>query len=211
MKFVVQKNRTYEMQQSLFEIAQGINILPFDGEALFYQGFLNEKESLFYFRMLLNEYDYRQVPVRIYDREVLQPKLTALAGETGEDLEYSSNILPVQPWTENLLTLKEKVEEAAAIRFTHALLNLYRDGKDGVGWHRDKEKPWGLDPVIASLSLGAARTFQMRSKIIKSVELTSGSLVIMKGLSQQCWEHRIPKTNKRIGPRLNITFRVMQK
>ncbi|HLN54507.1 MAG TPA: alpha-ketoglutarate-dependent dioxygenase AlkB [Bacteroidales bacterium] len=203
------------MQQSLFEIAQGTNILPFHGEALFYPGFFTEKESLFYFRMLLNEYEYRQVPVRIYDKEVLQPKLTALTGEAGEDLEYSSNILPVQPWTENLLTLKAKVEETAGIRFTQALLNLYRDGKDGVGWHRDKEKPWGLDPVIASLSLGAARTFQMRYKenkqIIKSVELTPGSLIIMKGLSQRCWEHRIPKTNKRIGPRLNITFRVMEK
>ncbi|MGE5418705.1 MAG: alpha-ketoglutarate-dependent dioxygenase AlkB family protein [Chloroflexota bacterium] len=203
------------MQQSLFEIAQGINILPFDGEALFYPGFLNEKESRFHFEMLLNEYEYRQIPVRIYDREMLQPKLTALAGEQGEDLEYSSGILPVQPWTENLSILKDKVEEVAGVRFTHALLNLYRDGKDGVGWHRDKEKPWGLDPVIASLSFGAARTFQMRYKenkqIIKTVELTPGSLIIMKGLSQRRWEHRIPKTNKRIGPRLNITFRVMPK
>lgn len=203
------------MQQSLFEIERGINILPFEGEALFYPGFLNEKESRFYFAMLINEYEYRQIPVRIYDREVLQPKLTALAGEPGEDLEYSSNILPVQPWTDNLNFLKRKVEEVAGIVFTHALLNLYRDGKDGVGWHRDKEKPWGLDPVIASLSLGAARTFQMRYKenkqIIRSVELTPGGLIIMKGLSQRCWEHRIPKTNKRIGPRLNITFRVMEK
>lgn len=203
------------MQQSLFAVDSGVNILPFEGEALFYPDFLNEKESRYYFEVLLNEFEYKQVPVRIYDREVLQPKLTAFSGNPGEELEYSHEILPVQPWTENLNNLRYRVEEVAGLNFTHALLNLYRDGKDGVGWHRDKEKPWGPEPVIASLSLGAARTFQMRytvnKKIIRSVELTPGSLVIMKGLSQQRWEHRIPKTNKRIGPRLNITFRTLAK
>ncbi len=200
------------MQHTLFDTEQGINILPFDGEALLYSGFLNDAESRYYFERLLLEYEYKQIPIRILDKEVMQPKLTALSGDAGEELEYSSDIIPVQPWSESLIALKKRVEEVAGIEFTHALLNLYRDGKDGVGWHRDKEKPWGIDPVIASVSLGAARIFQMRNtenkQIIRSIELNPGSLLIMKGLSQRNWEHRVPKTNKRIGPRLNITFRV---
>jgi alkylated DNA repair dioxygenase AlkB len=201
------------MQQSLFETAAGINILPFDGEALFYPGFISEKESRFYFENLINEYEFRQLPIRIYDKEVLQPKLTALCGDVSGDLEYTSEILPVQPWSRSLNNLRENVEETAGVRFTHALLNLYRDGKDGVGWHRDHEEHWGTDPVIASLSLGAARTFQMRNnnnkQIIRSIELTPGSLLIMKGASQKSWQHRVPRTTRRIGPRLNITFRVL--
>ncbi|HEX2967862.1 MAG TPA: alpha-ketoglutarate-dependent dioxygenase AlkB [Bacteroidales bacterium] len=198
------------MQQILFAIPPGINILPYEGEALFYPDFLSEPESLFYYRRLLGEYEFRQVPVKINNKYVLQPKLTALAGE--EDQLNPGSELPVQSWTETLFGLKTKVEETAEIRFTHALLNLYRDGKDGVGWHRDREEQWGAEPVIASLSLGTARLFQMRNtinrQIIRNIELTPGSLLIMKGLSQKNWEHRIPKTSKRIGPRLNITFRI---
>ncbi len=201
------------MQQSLFDPIQGINVLPYDGEALFYPGFLNESESDFFLNHLQKEYEFRQLMIRIYDKDVLQPRLTALCGDAGPWLDYSETSLPVQPWTDNLKLLKQKVEEVAGVKFTHALLNLYRDGKDSVSWHRDKERHWGTEPVIASLSLGAARTFQFRNyddkHIVRSVELTPGSLLIMRGASQRSWEHQIPKTNKRIGVRLNITFRVL--
>jgi alkylated DNA repair dioxygenase AlkB len=107
------------------------------------------------------------------------------------------------------------MEDVSGVKFTHALLNLYRNGKDSVSWHRDKERSWGPEPVIASLSLGAARTFQFRNykdkKIVRNLELTAGSLLIMKGLTQRYWEHQVAKTNKRIGVRLNITFRVLLK
>lgn len=202
------------MQQSLFNIAQGINILPYDGEALFYPDFLSESESNFYLKELQKEYSYKQLMIRIYDKEVLQPRLTAFCGDPGEGLEYSEEMLPVQPWTANLRTLKQKVETVTGVIFTHALLNIYRDGKDSVSWHRDKERNWGPKPVIASLSMGATRTFQFRyydnKSITRSVELTPGSLVVMKGATQRNWEHQIPKTNKRIGLRLNITFRVLK-
>jgi alkylated DNA repair dioxygenase AlkB len=202
------------MQQTLFNITQGINILPYDGEALFYPGFLSEAESDFYMKQLLQEYQYKQLLIRIYDKDVLQPRLTAFCGDAGAGLGYSEETLNVQPWTPNLQAIRERVENVGGVKFTHALLNLYRDGKDSVSWHRDKERNWGTEPVIASLSMGAARTFQFRNyeekAVTRSVELTPGSLLIMKGATQRCWEHQIAKTNKRIGPRLNITFRVLK-
>lgn len=201
------------MQQSLFQLAQGINVLPYDGEALFYPGFLSEAESDFYLTQLLKEYSYKQLLIHIYDKDVLQPRLTALCGDPTTGLEYSEETLKAQPWSDNMKVLKQKVENVAEVTFTHALLNLYRDGKDSVSWHRDKERNWGAEPIIASLSMGASRIFEFRyyddKKITRSVELTPGSLIIIKGETQRCWEHQIAKTNKRIGVRLNITFRVM--
>lgn len=202
------------MQKTLFGQIQGINVLPFEGEALFYQDFLDDSESEFYFKRLQEEYDYRQIKIKLYDKEVLQPKLTAFAGDPGEGLDYSDEALLVQPWTETLSNLKEKVQDIAGTKFTHALLNLYRDGKDHVSWHRDKVRNWGKQPVIASLSLGAARTFQFRNyeekHLTRTMELTPGSLLIMRGDTNDKWEHRILKSGKRLGPRLNITFRVLK-
>lgn len=201
------------MQQTLFDIIQGINVLPYDGEALFYPGFLSEAESDFYLKQLQKEYTFKQLLIHIFDKDVLQPRLTAFCGDAAKGLEYAEETLRPQPWNNHLRELKQKVESMAGVTFTHALLNLYRDGKDSVSWHRDKERTWGEEPVIASLSMGAARTFQFRyyedKTVMRSLELTSGSLLIMKGATQRCWEHQIAKTSKRIGVRLNITFRVL--
>ncbi|MNZ92437.1 hypothetical protein D3C78_1114630 [compost metagenome] len=116
-------------------------------------------------------------------------------------------------WTATLLAIKQKVEETAKVSFNSALLNQYRDGKDSVGWHRDNEKELGTNPVIASVSFGATRTFQFRNykdkKITRSIELTNGSLVLMKGSTQHHWEHQIPKTARVLSNRVNITFRVI--
>jgi alkylated DNA repair dioxygenase AlkB len=201
------------MQQSLFRLVEGVNVLPFDGEALFYPGILSAEESDNYFKELLRDTPWTQQTIKIYDKEMLQPRLTAFYGDNARELLYSENSLPALPWTLPLLRLKEKVEYISDVRFTHALLNLYRDGKDSVAWHRDKEKVWGPEPIIGSLSLGAARTFQFRTysdkKNIRSIELTPGSFLLMRGLTQKMWEHQIPKTNKRIGARINITFRIL--
>jgi alkylated DNA repair dioxygenase AlkB len=202
------------MQQSLFNLTKGLNLLPFDGEALFYPNFLTEQESEMYFNHILHAYQWKQEQITLYDKEVLQPRLTAFCGEAYKDLHYSDIIIKPQPWTPEMLELKQKTEAIAGVTFTNALFNLYRDGKDSVSWHRDKEKNWGTDPVIASISLGAARTFQLRNykdkSITRSVELTPGSLLIMQGAIQRCWEHQVPKTTKRIGARINITFRILK-
>lgn len=202
------------MPQSLFKLANGLNLLPFDGEALFYPDFLSEKESEIYFNHILQAYQWKQEKIIIYEKEMLQPRLTAFCGDSYKDLRYSETIIKPQQWTTEMLELKQRTEAIAGVTFTNALFNYYRDGKDSVSWHRDNEKNWGADPVIASVSLGAARSFQMRNykdkTFTRSVELTPGSLLIMRGAMQRCWEHQVPKTTKRIGPRINITFRILK-
>ena len=69
--------------------------------------------------------------------------------------------------------------------------------------------------MIASVSFGGTRTFQFRHKRRKdlkaSVELTHGSLLIMRGVTQHNWLHQIPKTAEDVGERVNLTFRVVRK
>ena len=112
-----------------------------------------------------------------------------------------------------LLEIKKRVEEVSQILFNIVLVNLYRDGKDSNGWHSDDEKELGINPVIASVSLGAKRVFQIRNKEDKklrhNIELNNGSLLLMKGSTQHFWQHQIPKTQKKIAPRINLTFRVI--
>jgi len=107
------------------------------------------------------------------------------------------------------------VNAAASTEFNSALLNYYRDGQDSMGYHQDNEPELGQNPVIASLTFGAARTFQLKHITDKTIKrkdilLNSGSLLIMAGTTQHYWKHQIPKTKKPIGPRLNITFRVIK-
>ncbi len=199
-------------QLSFFKVPEGINILPFDGEALFYTDFISYSENERYFNHIVDSLDFKQEKIKIYDKEVLQPRLTAVCGFPYKSTSDPGIFHQPQPWTNQLLQLKKQIEPYAGVTFTHALFNLYRDGKDSVSWHRDNERAWGEKPVIASLSLGVARTFQFRyytnKKITRTIELTPGSLLIMKGKTQHFWEHQIPKTTKRIGVRINITFRV---
>ena len=83
-----------------------------------------------------------------------------------------------------------------------------------MGWHRDNEKELGINPVIGSVSFGAARIFQLRNyndkKITEKIELSHGSFLLMRGETQHCWEHQVAKTKLEIGARINITFRVIQ-
>ena len=119
------------------------------------------------------------------------------------------------PWTPELLSIKSKIEEKAAVNFTSVLLNLYRNGKDSVGWHRDNEKEFGTNPVIGSVSFGETRVFQIKHKFRKDLKkvdipLTHGSFLLMGGPMQHYWEHQVPKTAKEVLPRINLTFRVIR-
>lgn len=119
-----------------------------------------------------------------------------------------------RPWTPTLLAIKRKVEEPAGTRFNSVLLNLYRDEHDSVSWHSDDEPALGECPIIASVSFGATRTFQFKHKMHKdvrvSLDLTHGSLLVMKGITQHCWLHRIPKASRPCGARVNLTFRLIR-
>ena len=117
-------------------------------------------------------------------------------------------------WIPTLLSIKSRIEEVTQAKFNSVLLNLYRCGKDGVSWHSDDEPELGKNPIIASVSFGEARRFQLRHKLDKSLDkveitLTHGSLLIMKGSTQHFWQHQIPKTAKSLRERINLTFRII--
>ena len=124
--------------------------------------------------------------------------------------------MEAKPWTDDLLEIKMAIEPLANSKFNSVLINYYRDGKDRVAWHSDDEKELGKNPVIASVSLGAERKFKMRHKKYKEnnlkheIMLNHGSLLIMSGTTQHYWMHEIPRTAKPIGPRINLTFRVIR-
>lgn len=124
---------------------------------------------------------------------------------------YSRRTYQPRPWTPTLLNIKKRIEAATSTEFNSVLLNRYESGSDSVGWHADDEPEMSRDHPIASLSLGAARSFQMRrgDGPIQPIELGHGSLLIMHAGMQQEWKHRVPKTKKASGCRINLTFRWM--
>lgn len=116
------------------------------------------------------------------------------------------------PWTDLLLSLQRELEELTDAKFNSVLLNLYRDQNDRMGFHSDNEPSLGDEPTIASLSYGATRTLIFKHKRrkdldIRSLKLSSGSLLLMKGVTQRNWNHGINKESMPCGPRVNLTFR----
>ena len=189
----------------------GDNLLPYGGELYYYPDVFSRTQSENYMRELLTAINWKQEPIKIFGRQVMQPRLTAWYGDITRPYAYSGITMLPTGWIQPLLEIKSIAEQYSGDVSTSALLNLYRDGNDHLGWHRDNEKVLGTTPTIASVSFGAARTFQLRSYKEKndliSLELQPGSIVIMKGASQQQWEHRIPKSKKTGNARINITFR----
>ena len=118
------------------------------------------------------------------------------------------------PWIKELLAIKARIEPLAGIVFNTVLLNYYRDGNDSVAWHSDDEYELGLKPVIASVSFGQERRFEVREKQNHknkySLNLQNGSLLLMKGDLQKLWEHQVPKSKLPMKARLNLTFRVIR-
>lgn len=194
------------------ETSTGISILPKDGEALYFPHFFNQEQSDYYFDTLLQEIAWKQEPVIMYGKKIMQPRLTAWYGEDGKPYSYAGITMTPHAFTPTLREISRQIGEIAGLQFTSVLLNQYRDGDDSVGWHRDNEKELGPDPVIGSVSFGAPRDFLFRhytnKNLKESVELAHGSFLLMRGATQHCWMHSIPKRAK-AGPRINCTFRVI--
>ena len=170
--------------------------------------FLAETEAKRCFQALRQTITWRQDAMRIAGREINLPRLTAWYGDEGTVHTYSGIRNVPLPWTPELADLKVRIEQASGWPSNAVLLNLYRGPSDSMGWHADDESD--MRPDIASLSLGATRTFQLRRKSppndIVSMRLASGSLLLMSGETQRQWQHRVPK-EPATGERINLTFR----
>lgn len=138
------------------------------------------------------------------------PRLTALYGDPEVSYTYSGTTYICLPWTDELATIRRRVQEAAEAPVNSVLLNFYRDGQDSMGFHSDDEPELGTNPIVPSISLGAERRFVLRHKKSKrrlEKVLGHGSLLIMAGALQHHWEHALPKTKEPAGERINLTFR----
>jgi alkylated DNA repair dioxygenase AlkB len=201
--------------KSLFDnIPDPISLDLSDAEVIYYPHFFDKEEADSIYAELINEIPWQQDEITVYGKKHLQPRLTALYGNEGKPYSYSNIKMQPHPWNLLLQKIKSKVESVSDANFTTVLLNYYRDGKDSNGWHADNEKELGTNPIIASISFGAERTFQLKHNsnkdLKKSIVLEHGSLLLMKGTTQHFWKHQIPKTAKPVGPRINLTFRVIK-
>lgn len=190
-----------------------LDSLP-DADVRLFANFYDSATATALFDELLSQTPWAQRHVKVYGQLHPEPRLTAWYGDGGKGYSYSSLTLEPLPWTPTLLQIKTRIDAVAGVNFNSVLLNLYRDGRDSNGWHQDNEPELGHNPVIASLSLGAVRRFQLRHKFRKDVpklelDLPHGSLLVMAGPTQYFWQHQIPKTAKPVVARINLTFRII--
>ncbi len=158
----------------------------------------------------------RAETLRILGRDVATPRLTAWHGDPGCTYRYSGRDFEPHPFTPALLDLRGRLHAALGVDFNTVLANLYRDGRDSMGWHADDEPELGPaapdDVLIASISLGATRRFLVRHRRRATERhtllLAGGDLLVMGGTMQRKWQHAVPKTAVPTGPRLNLTFRI---
>ena len=198
---------------SLFPAEKIVFTVP-NAEIEYHPHFFDEEQSNALFQQLLSEIPRQQDDIMVFGRTHPQPRLTALFGNEGKPYSYSNIVMQPHKWNPLLMFIKNEIEAICNVNFTTVLLNLYRDGKDSNGWHADNEKELGTNPTIASVSFGAERVFHLQHNSIKEekikLTLEHGSFLIMKGETQHFWKHQIPKTAKPIGPRINLTFRVIR-
>ena len=184
-------------------------------EAIFeyYPNFFIPEKADELFKKLLEETPWQQDEITVFGKKHLQPRLTALYGNEGKPYSFSNIVMHPHPWNPLLTFIKEKVEETSNQSFTTVLLNQYRNEKDSNGWHADNEKELGRNPIIASLSLGEERVFQLKHNTNKTAKLSltlkHGSLLVMKEGSQIHYKHQIPKASKEKKERINLTFRTI--
>ena len=189
-----------------------INILPRDGAANYHGVVFSDEEAQSYLQTLLNEIEWKNDEAIIFNKRIVTQRKVAWYADKPFDYSYSKVTRTALPWTQLLLELKAKTEEASGETFNSCLLNLYHSGEEGMAWHSDSEKQLKRDGAIASVSLGAERQFCFKHKQSKETHcsvLKHGSLLVMKGVTQTHWMHRLPPTKKVNNPRVNLTFRTI--
>lgn len=185
-----------------------------DGEVTFYGAVDLGGDPAEVFADLYREIAWRQEDITLFGKRYQQPRLLAWYGDVGASYSYSGKRYAPQPWTDGLEALRVRIQERTGATFNSVLANLYRDHNDSMGLHSDDEAELGAQPVIASLSLGEERVFRLKHRTRRELKplrlpLPSGSLLVMRGDTQQHWKHEVPKSSQPCGPRINLTFRLV--
>lgn len=184
-----------------------------DADVVYYPSFFTKSEADEYFKNLHRQIKWQQDKIKVFGKVYNQPRLTAFFATNEAPYSYSNITMYPKPFKGDILKIKTTIETDLNICFTSCLANLYRDGKDSNGWHADNEKSLGKNPIIASVTFGEERPFHFKHKKDKSLKekiiLKHGSVLLMQGFTQDNWLHQIPKTTRAIGPRINLTFRII--
>ena len=197
------------------EIGQPRRLPLPDAELVFYRkvDLVCDPEALM--QRLLESCEWKNDVVTVFGKTYPQPRLIAWYGDEGARYTYSGTTHEPRPWNAELLRLRDLVSDICGAPFNSVLLNLYRNERDSMGLHADDEPELGPDPVIASLSLGQERTLYFRHRHRRDIDtfnlpLPSGSLLVMRGATQRNWKHGIRKLKRPLGPRVNLTFRLIR-
>ena len=155
---------------------------------------------------------WKQDQITLFGRSHPLPRLTCWVGDPGCAYTYSGVTNQIEPWSKLLAGLRARVEAAAGCSFNSLLLNRYRNGRDSMGWHADDEPELDPEAPIASLSLGATRSFRLKPKPPAESEplhyvLGHGDLLVMDPPTQQHWLHQVPQRLRVKEERINLTFR----
>ena len=189
-------------------------MLPVDGEVNYLGPIMDLAMAQEYYELLLNKIEWKNDVAILFGKRIETKRKVAWYADEPFEYTYSNNTKSALPWTSELVELKKLVEAKSGELFNSCLLNLYHDGTEGMAWHSDGEKDLKKHGAIASVSFGADRKFAFKHKTTKqtvSQVLEKGSLLIMKGSTQEHWLHRLPPTTKVKTPRINLTFRTIVK
>jgi alkylated DNA repair dioxygenase AlkB len=184
-----------------------------DGILSYYPSFLDYNDSIRFFNLLENEIEFEQHAITIFGKTHLVPRLESFHAKEKKTYTYSGNTLIAKPFNQILKYLCSKIEKVTNSTFNCVLINYYRNGMDSNGWHSDNEKELGENPIVASLSLGASRRFDLKhnSKSEKfSIDLHNGDLLWMNERIQNFYKHQIAKSKRIMEPRINLTFRFIK-
>ncbi len=194
-----------------FKRCYGENLVSCDGELFLSRQFYQPSQADELFYQLLNNLAWQQERLFIYGKWINVPRLMCWYGDSGAHYQYSGVSHAPHPWNESLLNIKQDIEQFCGVCFNSVMANLYRNGQDSMGCHADDEKELGINPLIASLSLGEQRLLRFRHKKRSEQKLElvlmHGDLLLMAGELQHHWKHELPKTKKIKQARINLTFR----
>lgn len=203
------------MQPGLFDHGRTDLALP-NADLAHWRGWLPGQSAENLYNELLETIEWSQPSLQMGGRPVKIPRLQAWYGDPEAHYAYSGKAFQPVFWTATLMEMRNELEAHCGALFNSVLVNLYRDGNDGVGWHSDNERELGSRPTIASVSLGATRRFLLKPRqrtpgqTTLELQLAHGDLLVMSGPTQQHWLHSIPKTSRPVGARINLTFRFIQ-
>lgn len=188
------------------------NWLPKDGVVNYFGPIIPLEEADDFFKILADTIPWEADVVHMFGKRIVTKRKVAWYGDQPYDYTYSNSTKKALPWTPALRELKEMAENLTNETYNSCLLNLYHTGEEGMGWHTDNEKELKRNGAIASYSFGAERKFVFKHKTTKEkaeLLLDHGSLLVMKGATQNHWLHRLPPTKKVGSARINLTFRTI--